>query len=583
MNTSTKLWIGFGTLTFVLIATALAILASVKGIESKLKRVEEITAPRALAARQAEVGVYRFAAAVRDQLAGFPRETEPAVQALAAAVSEKIALYHRMAETPRQREMADNLTKLWTGHAELGSRLVDGTENRDVSHQLFSTQRAAIANFIQDEMYADSYDINLELRHAILNDIRTAILLVVLLMIGGAAIGIITSALVGRGIIRAEEELIIASERFRVTLSSIGDAVIATDREGKITFINPVAETLTGWASAEAVGKPLAEIFHIVNERTRQRAANPAERSLREGVVVGLANHTVLIAKDGHETPIDDSAAPIRGKGEDITGVVLVFRDISERRKAEAKLAHLAAIVTSSEDAIVSKDLNGIVQTWNHGAEQLFGYTEQEIVGKPIMTIIPPEFHDDEPKILERIRRGEKINHFETVRQRKDGSLVDISLMVSPIHDSENHVIGAAKIARNISERKHLEKRVADQAEALANESRRKDEFLAMLSHELRNPLAPIRSAVHLLRRQAPIHTEPTIQKPVEIIERQVTHLTKLVSDLLEVSRVISGRIHLNKEVIDVNEVVRHAIDSVQPILEEHGHELVTKLCPDDL
>jgi len=534
MKTATKLWVGFGTLTFVIIATALAILASVHSIEAKLTRMEEVTAPRTMAARQLEVSVFRFTASIRDRITDFSPEQTPPREVLKRSVTENIEAYEGLAETPRQREMAAHFRSLWNDYESLGERLADATDDRANLDKEFAARRATIVDYVHNEMLPDSFDINLELRQATLKNARSIESIVIVLLIAGAAIAITTSLLVSRGIIHSERRMFDGHERLRVTLSSIGDAVIATDEDGNISFMNPVAEGLTRWTSADAAGRPLTEIFRIVNENTRQPADNPAERSLREGVVVGLANHTVLIGKDGHETAIDDSAAPIRAEDGGISGVVLVFRDISERRKTEEKLAHLAAIITSSEDAIVSKDLNGIVRTWNRGAQQLFGYLPEEIVGKPITLIIPPEFQADEPRILERIRRGERIEQYETVRRRKDGSFVDISLTVSPIYDAEGHVTGAAKIARNISGRKHMEKQIAEQAEALANESRRKDEFLAMLSHELRNPLAPIRSAVHLLRRQAPANTEATIQKPVEIIERQVTQPTTMEREMVE-------------------------------------------------
>ena len=258
---------------------------------------------------------------------------------------------------------------------------------------------------------------------------------------------------------RAEEALRQQSEWLRITLASIGDGVITTDADGRVTSMNAVAQGLTGWSQPDALGHLLTDVFQIVHEGTRHAVENPALRALQTSAIVRLANHTVLIARTGEEHPIDDSAAPIRDESGATMGAVLVFRDVSERKRTELARAHLAAIVESSEDAIVSKTLQGIILSWNKGAEHLFGYTAREAIGQPITMLIPPERHHEEREILARIRAGDRIAHFETVRAAKDGRRLDISLTVSPIRDASGEIVGASKVARDISRRKTLEAR----------------------------------------------------------------------------------------------------------------------------
>jgi PAS domain S-box-containing protein len=251
---------------------------------------------------------------------------------------------------------------------------------------------------------------------------------------------------------RAETKERAVQEQLLITLKSIGDAVIATDEHGRVAFMNGVAEELTGWTTPEARGKDLREVFKIINELTRAETDNPVATVMREGMVVGLANHTLLIGKDGRETPIDDSGAPIRDEEGNITGVVLVFRDVTRRRQTEELSQRLASIVESSEDAILGKTLEGIITNWNASAAKLYGYSVEEAVGQPVTMLVPPDRPDEVPKIMEKLKRGERIEHFETKRVKKNGEVIDIALTISPIKNSIGMIIGASTIARDITE-----------------------------------------------------------------------------------------------------------------------------------
>jgi len=496
-------------------------------------------------------------------------------------------------------------------------------------------------------------------------------------------------------------------EVFRVTIRSIGDAVITTDIEGQITSINGVAESLTGWSYGDALGQPLDRVFHIINEVTRQPVENPATRALRDGVVVGLANHTVLIKKDGTECPIDDSAAPIRNEEGYVSGCVLIFRDVTAQRLIEREKANqlltarlLAAIVESSNDAIISKSLEGIIQSWNAAAEQLFGFTAEEAVGRHISIIIPPERIAEEDQIIASLKAGKRIEHFETERLRKDGQRIFVSLTISPIREDSGNVVGASKIARDITERKRVERdrqmfvtlvenstdfigicdlarvpffinraglemvgldsieearrvRVQDfffpedqgkimneffpqiletghgeieirfrhfktdearwmaykvlaltdeagkpvafatvsqdvterkrlevalrrLAADLSDADQRKNEFLATLAHELRNPLAPMSNMLEVVKRAN--GDGEILKRAYETIERQLDQMVRLVDDLLDLNRITHDRLELRKSEVELSSVIQQAVEVARPLIDAAGHELKVNL-----
>ncbi|HKW15726.1 MAG TPA: PAS domain S-box protein, partial [Candidatus Krumholzibacteria bacterium] len=367
-----------------------------------------------------------------------------------------------------------------------------------------------------------------------------------------------------------------ARELLRVTLDSIGDAVIVTDETGRIRTLNPEAERITGWKQRECAGRPLADVFRIVNEQSGVTVDSPVDNVLRSGGVSGLANHTILIAKDGTRVPIDDTASPIQGKSGPLQGVVLVFRDVTGARNAERAQAHLAAIVHYSGDAIVTKNLDGIVQTWNAAAEKLFGYRADEIIGKSITMLLPPERLHEEAEILAGLRAGRASERLETVRVTKDGRRLYVSVNISPLRDRDGVIIGASKIVHDITDRKIAEVALREREEALREADRRKDEFLAVLSHELRNPLAPIRMAVSLLRRRG--SADPEERSLHDVIDRQAAQLARLLEDLLDVNRIRSGKIALRREPINLGDAVSRGLESVAPQIVAKRQELTVDL-----
>lgn len=267
--------------------------------------------------------------------------------------------------------------------------------------------------------------------------------------------------------------------------------------------------------------------------------------------------------------------------GPDRWRAVGVCTEITERKELEEAALRLAAIVESSQDAIIGQSLDGVITSWNRGAERMYGYSAEEAVGQPITMLTPPDVVNELPQIMERLARGEMIEHYETVRMRKDGSLLDVSLSISPIVDQTGRVVGAAKIARDITDKKALEAELRRRVEELAAADRRKDEFLAMLAHELRNPLGAISNALHVLQQSHA--TEPMRHRAVKVLQRQVLHQSRMVDDLLDVSRLTRGLMVIRQEPVDLNRLVRDTAEDYRATLEAEGLTLELDLACADL
>ncbi|HUB31427.1 MAG TPA: PAS domain S-box protein [Bryobacteraceae bacterium] len=349
-----------------------------------------------------------------------------------------------------------------------------------------------------------------------------------------------------------------ARNLLQTTLSSIGDAVISTDVFGHIVFANPVARALLRRPGQEIAGESIGGVFRIVNEFSRTPVENPVDKVLREGSPAGLANHTILIAADGSEIPIDDSAAPIR-QGSQIVGVVLVFRDISERRRAQRDAAYLAAIVDSSEDAIIGCSPAGIIQSWNPGAERLFGYRAGEVIGRPLVELVPPDRREEEAGIMDRLRAGGSLVQFETVRVRKDGSPIDVSIAVSPIRDKAGQIIGVSQMVRDITE----QKRDAEQMRQT-----QKLESLGVLAggiaHDFNNLLTGILGNASLALDDLPPGTPA--REPVEALISASERAAQLARQML----AYSGKGHFVLERVDFSARVRETLPLIKSSIPAH-------------
>jgi PAS domain S-box-containing protein len=308
-----------------------------------------------------------------------------------------------------------------------------------------------------------------------------------------------------------------AAAKLAAIVSSSEDAIVSKDLNGIVSSWNASAERIFGYKAEEMIGKPILMII-------------PPELHSDEEMILGKMRRgeriehfeTVRVTKDGRRIDVSLTISPVRDDAGKIIGAAKIARDITQQKRAHESAAKLAAIIASSEDAIVTKDLNGIVSSWNASAERIFGYKAEEMIGKPILTIIPPELHSDEEMILGKMRRGERIEHFETVRVRKDGRRIDVSLTISPVKGDAGKIIGAAKIARDITAQKRSEQAMK-QVEKLAVAGR----MAATMAHEINNPLEAVTNLLYLLRSY--VHSEEGLRQ-LALAQSEldrVSHLTR--------------------------------------------------------
>ncbi len=503
---------------------------------------------------------------------------------------------------------------------------------------------------------------------------------------------------------RAAEELAVQvreeRERLRVTLHSIGDGVIATDTEGKVTYMNPVAEALTGWKEHDgASGQPLETVFQIINENSRQTAENPVQAALRDGRVVGLANHTVLIARDGAERPIADSAAPIRDRNGNMTGVVLVFRDVTDQRDAELaerrnrdvlRLVHQIGMIGNWEWDVVADhhscspelealyglpagtfkggqnewaervhpedrqrvlaDVQDALETgeyntefrviWSDGSirwletraclfrdsqgrparivgvsmditdrkrqeealksselrwrtltealpnlvwtalpeghcdwvssqwRKYTGVSEADLLGTRWLETVHPDDQERTMACWLAACRDEGTYDLEFRIRRHDGELRWFKTRGVPVRDRDGKIVYWFGTCTDIEDVKRLEA-------ALREADRRKNEFLATLAHELRNPLAPLRTGLQLLKL---VKERSAEEQTIAMLERQLAQMVRLIDDLLDISRINHNKLELRKALIPLSSVIENAVETARPLIDARGHTLTVSL-----
>ena len=398
---------------------------------------------------------------------------------------------------------------------------------------------------------------------------------------------------------QAAAALAAQQEWFRVTLGSIGDGIIASDPDGLVTYMNGVAETLTGWTNGDANGRPLVDVFHIVNETTRQPVQNPAGLVIRPGNVVGLANHTVLISRDGTECPITDSAAPIREDHGRILGVVLVFRDVTEQRKAEEAIAEqhewFETTLESIGDAVIATDVRGRIVFMNSVAEHLTGWridAARDHACTEVFNIVTDQTRRVVENPVTRVLQDGAIvglaNH--TILIAADGTERPIDDSGAPIRNRDGRIVGVVLVFRDVSERQRVEAEreaaAGDRERLLVAErtaraeaeraNRLKDDFVAMVSHELRTPLNAILGWTDLMLRKQ--NDQATVARGLDIVARNTRLQAQLISDLLDISRIVSGKLHLDMQSVHLASVIDAAVETVQHAADQKGVEIERQL-----
>ena len=364
----------------------------------------------------------------------------------------------------------------------------------------------------------------------------------------------------------AEEHLNESEQGLALTLASIGAGFIATDRQGQVTRMNAVAERVLGWPQAEALGHSIWEVFRREGRPPEYERLNPIDLLIQRGITIEQPQDVVALSRSGSRTHLELKAALTHDSDGSVRGIAMVFRDMTQQMLQEAATQRLAAIVESSNDAVISKTLDGRITSWNRAAQALFGYSAEEAIGQRVHMLIPTERLDEEMRILAELASGRKVPAFDTQRLTKDGRLVDVSVSISPLRDGSGTIVGASKIATDITQRRLAldarqdALRLEAENRQIQEASRLKSQFLANMSHELRTPLNAIIGFADLMHAGAVPADSPKHHEFLGHIGSSGRHLLQLINDVLDLSKVESGKFEFYPEPVALQALVQEVL-----------------------
>ena len=376
---------------------------------------------------------------------------------------------------------------------------------------------------------------------------------------------------------QANASLQSSEDKLAVTLHSIGDGLIATDAAGCVTLMNPIAEQLTGWTQAEALSHQVDEVFNIINHQTRKPSVVPVRETLAKGTVHGLANHTILIARDGSECAIADSCAPIRNRDRAVVGAVLVFRDVTTEFAAQQAVRdqqfYTRSLIEANIDAIITCDPSGIIADVNQQMVALTGSARDKLIGAPFKDC----FTDREraERGIKLVLSEKKVSNYELTARAADGTETAVSLNASTFYDRDSRLQGVFVAARDVSERRRFEQALEEanaelqRAKSAAEKANlAKSEFLSCMSHELRSPLNAILGFAQLMESDTPLPTAPQAARIAQILQAG-WHLLNLINEILDLAVIESGKVSLSREPVSLHEVLSECRAMMEKLAQE--------------